>query len=285
MGNPELGRIEPAEFFLKRIKSNPELAGNSQENQNKLIHIVQDGRQVLELGANKDDARVRLADRAETLLVQGNEGLVRKILKRETFSGRQDWEDLAQAGRLGLVKAIRKFDFGKDYEFSTYAGKTIFGYMVRQMEQDDGQKPHDLDDRKRIKKEIERRTGTEERLDYGSISTQLGIKRTKVVNLLLTENPVSADKLVTDYSSDTLAELIPDSSASFEDDVLSKVAWEEVINSGRVSLTKREGEIVKSVLAGNYRQDLDKIFGCSRSNITFLISGIRRKTGEYFVRG
>lgn len=285
MGNPELGRIEPAEFFLKRIKSNPELAGNSQENQNKLIHIVQDGRQVLELGANKDDARVRLADRAETLLVQGNEGLVRKILKRETFSGRQDWEDLAQAGRLGLVKAIRKFDFGKDYEFSTYAGKTIFGYMVRQMEQDDGIKSHDLDDRKRIKKEIERRTGTEERLDYGSISTQLGIKRTKVVNLLLTENPVSADKLVTDYSSDTLAELIPDSSASFEDDVLSKVAWEEVINSGRASLTKREGEIIKLVLAGNYRQDLDKIFGCSRSNITFLISGIRRKTGEYFVRG
>lgn len=285
MGNPELGRIEPAEFFLKRIKSNPELAGNSGENQNKLIRIVQNGRRVLELGGNKDDARVRLADRAETLLVQGNEGLVRKILKRETFSGRQDWEDLAQAGRLGLVKAIRKFDFSKGYEFSTYAGKTIFGYMMDQTKQDDGIKSHDLDDRKRIKKEIERRTGTEERLDYGSISTQLGIKRTKVVNLLLTENPVSADKLVTDYSSDTLAELIPDSSASFEDDVLSKAAWEEVINSGRASLTKREGEIIKLVLAGNYRQDLDKIFGCSRSNITFLISGIRRKTGEYFVRG
>ncbi len=70
------------------------------------------------------------------LIVTQNDRLVWSMVKR--FSGRNcETEDLYQLGCMGLVKAVQKFDFTKNVQFSTYAVPMILG-EIRKFLRDDG---------------------------------------------------------------------------------------------------------------------------------------------------
>ncbi len=73
---------------------------------------------------------------AENELLKNNIGLVAGIVKRFYNSG-YDSEDLIQIGCMGLIKAIRRFDFSFDVKFSTYAVPLIIGEIKRFI-RDDG---------------------------------------------------------------------------------------------------------------------------------------------------
>lgn len=73
---------------------------------------------------------------AEQLLVEQNLGLVRAVVRR--YAGRgTEYDDLFQLGSMGLVKAIKNFDFSYDVRFSTYAVPLIAGEIKRFL-RDDG---------------------------------------------------------------------------------------------------------------------------------------------------
>jgi RNA polymerase sporulation-specific sigma factor len=73
---------------------------------------------------------------AQTRLIEENIGLVRAFARR--FSGRGiEYDDLFQAGCMGLVKAVAGFDIGRGVRFSTYAVPVIMGEM-RRLFRDDG---------------------------------------------------------------------------------------------------------------------------------------------------
>ena len=62
--------------------------------------------------------------------MEENVGLVRALVPR--FLGRGfDYDDLFQAGCIGLVKAVERFDSELGYQFSTYAVPLILGEMRR----------------------------------------------------------------------------------------------------------------------------------------------------------
>ena len=64
------------------------------------------------------------------LLITENMGLVHSCAHR--FSGRGiEYEDLFQAGCMGLVKAFDAFDTERGVRFSTYAVPVILGEMKR----------------------------------------------------------------------------------------------------------------------------------------------------------
>lgn len=66
----------------------------------------------------------------ENPLVTENMGLVHLCARR--FIGRGiDYEDMVQAGCLGLVKAAQNFDAGRGLRFSTYAVPVILGEIRR----------------------------------------------------------------------------------------------------------------------------------------------------------
>jgi RNA polymerase sporulation-specific sigma factor len=68
--------------------------------------------------------------------VKENLGLVHSICRR--FAGRGiEYEDLYQAGCLGLVKAVDAFDEKRGFAFSTYAVPVIMG-EVRRLFRDGG---------------------------------------------------------------------------------------------------------------------------------------------------
>ena len=69
-------------------------------------------------------------------LVEANIGLIYMVLKRFTHRGYEQ-EDLFQIGVIGLIKAIDKFDLGRELSFSTYAVPMIIG-EIRRFLRDDG---------------------------------------------------------------------------------------------------------------------------------------------------
>ena len=69
-------------------------------------------------------------------LVTMNSPLVYSIAGRFSDRG-ADMSDLIECGNIGLVKAIRTFDFSKGCAFSTYAVPLIFG-EIRRFLRDDG---------------------------------------------------------------------------------------------------------------------------------------------------
>lgn len=75
-------------------------------------------------------------EKAMEALILNNAGLVNSIAAK--FLGRgTEYEDLVQIGNIGLVKAIRSFDLGRECAFSTYAVPLIFG-EIRRFFRDDG---------------------------------------------------------------------------------------------------------------------------------------------------
>lgn len=73
---------------------------------------------------------------AQTRLIEENVGLVHASARR--FMGRGvEYDDLFQAGCMGLVKAVAGFDLSRGVQFSTYAVPVIMGEM-RRLFRDDG---------------------------------------------------------------------------------------------------------------------------------------------------
>jgi len=73
---------------------------------------------------------------AANFLVENNIGLVRSVVRRFLNRG-CEYDDLIQIGSIGLLKAIKKFDFSFNVKFSTYAIPMIIGEVKRFL-RDDG---------------------------------------------------------------------------------------------------------------------------------------------------
>ena len=69
-------------------------------------------------------------------LTERNMGLVRSIALRFRDRG-VEYEDLVQIGSIGMIRAIRSFDFSYGTVFSTYAVPLIIG-EIRRFLRDDG---------------------------------------------------------------------------------------------------------------------------------------------------
>ncbi len=75
-------------------------------------------------------------EKALSDLVERNMGLVKKLAVRFVDRG-ADYEDLVQIGCIGMIKAVRSFDFSYECVFSTYAVPLIIG-EIRRFLRDDG---------------------------------------------------------------------------------------------------------------------------------------------------
>lgn len=81
--------------------------------------------------------RARRGDRqAREELVARNLPLVRHVARRFTGFG-HDFDDLVQAGTVGLLQAIDGFDPARGYQFSTYAVPVILGEIRRFLREND----------------------------------------------------------------------------------------------------------------------------------------------------
>lgn len=124
-------------------------------------------------------------------LAQLNAPLVYSIAAR--FSGRgADMSDLVESGTIGLVKAIKTFDFSHGCVFSTYAVPLIFG-EIRRFLRDDGIIKVSREEKRLsalLLAERERRLSAGEDADIRSVAAAVGISPQDASSVLFASSPV-----------------------------------------------------------------------------------------------
>ncbi len=208
-------------------------------------------------------------------LVQSNLRLVVSIAKKYIGQGVL-FMDLVQEGSLGLIKAAEKFDYKRNFKFSTYATWWIKQTIIRSISNHSRTiriPVHMLDKIKRYKQACNKICLNEGlNNDEETISKLSGLDTKKieeVKNALKTE-PVSLDTLVTDDLC--IQDYVEDSTyISPENSAQNTLQEEDVIKLISV-LDKREQEIIKRRFGINNEEprtleQIGNIMGFSKERI------------------
>ena len=149
-------------------------------------------------------------------LAELNVPLVYSIAGR--FVGRgADMSDLVESGTIGLVKAIKTFDFSHGTAFSTYAVPLIFG-EIRRFLRDDGIIKVSREEKRLsalLCAERERRLSLGEAADIASVAAAVGISPQDASSALFASTPVRSldESAFDDDEGTTLGSIICDEEA------------------------------------------------------------------------
>lgn len=145
-----------------------------------------------------------------------NAPLVYSIAGR--FCGRgADMSDLVESGNIGLVKAMKTFDFSHGCVFSTYAVPLIFG-EIRRFLRDDGIIKVSREEKRLsalLCAERERRLSAGENADIVSVAAAVGISPQDASSALFASSPIRSldESAYDDDDSTTLGSIICDEEA------------------------------------------------------------------------
>ena len=122
--------------------------------------------------------------------------------------------DLLECGHIGLVKAMRTFDFSRECAFSTYAVPLIFG-EIRRFLRDDGIIKVSREEKRTsalLLAERERRLSAGESTDIHSLALAVGISPEDAASALFAATPVRSldEAAFDDGDSTTLASTVFD---------------------------------------------------------------------------
>ena len=149
-------------------------------------------------------------------LAEINAPLVYSIAGRFTGRG-ADVSDLVESGNIGLVKAMKTFDFSHGCAFSTYAVPLIFG-EIRRFLRDDGIIKVSREEKRLsalLLAERERRLSLGEDADIATIAAAVGISPQDASSALFASSPVRSldERAFDDDDTATLGSVICDDEA------------------------------------------------------------------------
>lgn len=200
----------------------------------------------------KDDEVLKLIQKAkngdkqaQSILVEGNVGLVWSIVRRFQNRG-YETDDLFQIGSIGLIKAINKFDSSFDVRFSTYAVPMIIGEIKRFI-RDDGiikvsRSLKEISNKTKVIKEVmSKELGREPTIN--EMASRLGISPEEIVMAL--EAGCTPESLYNTFGEGDsnpvyLIDKIDGQNTNSEIDLIDKIALRQILDS----LKPREKQII-----------------------------------------
>ncbi len=269
-------------LYLKEIGRVPLLTADEEVSLAKRMERGREARQRLTLGIddlNERDrllAAVRDGQAAQEHLIKANSRLVVSVAKKYVGRG-VPFLDLIQEGNIGLIRAVKKFDYRRGYKFSTYATWWIRQAVTRAIA-DQGRTirvpVHMYEQINRLTRtsrqlvqELGRDPTTEE------IADRLGVPPRKVEQIIrVSQRPLSLEMPVGEEEDSYLGDFIEDDEAESPTDSASQTMLRQVIDEIFESLTPREVRILqlRFGLVDGYSYTLEEVgkkFGVTRERI------------------
>ncbi len=240
------------------------------------------------LGKIIQEGRGQDVQMAKRKLIQANLRLVVSIAKKYIGQGVL-FMDLVQEGSLGLIRAAEKYDYTKEFKFSTYATWWIKQTIIRAISNSSRAiriPVHMADKIRKYKKTVcelnkcLNREATEKEI---AMKMGISVKKIQGIKRAIIKEPISLDTPVTDDLN--VEDYIQDESYNSPEEQTQKSAllngMEDLLNN----LDEREKKIITYRFGINGEQtktleQLGKLMGFSKERIRQLEDGAIRKLRE-----
>ncbi len=262
---------DPVRMYLKEIGRVPLLTA---EQERELAEIMTD----CEDEAQRADAKNKL--------VESNLRLVVSIAKRYVGKG-MFFLDLIQEGNLGLMKAVDKFDYRKEYKFSTYATWWIRQAITRAIADQARtiripvHMVETIQKVSRYSRQMLQELGREATAD--EIGEKMGMSPEKVREIMkIAQDPVSLETPIGEEEDSHLGDFIPDDDTPSPSESAAGNILREVIERELHTLTPREEHVIKlrfGLYDGRTRtlEEVGKEFDITRERIRQIEAKALRK--------
>jgi RNA polymerase primary sigma factor len=270
-------------LYLREIGRIPLLTAEQEVSLAKRMEAGKNAKRRLSRGAklSAEERRelrelVRDGQAAQEHLIKANSRLVVSVAKKYVGRG-VPFLDLIQEGNIGLIRAVKKFDYRRGFKFSTYATWWIRQAVTRAIA-DQGRTIRvpvhmyeQINRLARVTRQLVQEFGRDPTTE--EIAEELGVSPKKVERTIkVAQRPLSLEMPVGEEDDSFLGDFIEDSEAPSPTDQASQQLLRDQIDDIFVSLTPREVRILqlRFGLVDGYSYTLEEVgrkFGVTRERI------------------
>ncbi len=266
----EIGRIP-----LLTAEQEVSLAKRMEAGRNAKRRMIKNGELTLD-ERERLRSTIRDGQAAQEHLIKANSRLVVSVAKKYVGRG-VPFLDLIQEGNIGLIRAVKKFDYRRGYKFSTYATWWIRQAVTRAIA-DQGRTIRvpvhmyeQINRLARVSRQLVQELGRDPTVE--EIAEELGVSPKKVERTIkVSQRPLSLEMPVGEEDDSFLGDFIEDSEAPSPTDQASQQLLRDQIEDIFGSLTPREVRILqlRFGLVDGYSYTLEEVgkkFGVTRERI------------------